>query len=361
MTQDPESQRIADEFHGLLFPPNPRARANMERLWQMVGEAVRLEIAHYRHGIIKDAHGADVEDNGYCNEHYPVLYGRSRLLDRQAGPPADGWVWQEDFDSRLQDDDDTANAEVQYKRAKESLKLQGIRKPTDKQCYAWARKSVETAPPPFKQWRFNIRPGGGAWVPPELAGEEPPAILTDEPLQKVALMGAYLKLVLLHDQKLTATGKQLLSADERYPVELKPSLDGPFVAYHHGPIEWMEGMKRPDVALEAVKDDLAALAADAAEQVADGDKTGDAKPGHAFNLSAERRRVLVDGQWFDLTDLQTQALTVLMDAQGAYVKGENCAPEMSKQRKTFPAPVAALIETQKGPNGGFRLKPQLFE
>lgn len=80
-----------------------------------------------------------------------------------------------------------------------------------------------------------------------------------------------------------------------------------------------------------------------------------------FALDVKRQRAQVGDNWHDLTDRQTQALSVLKDARGVWVEGRNCGERMDKIVRDLPAPVRRLVGSKKGPNGGYRLNPDLFK
>jgi len=99
----------------------------------------------------------------------------------------------------------------------------------------------------------------------------------------------------------------------------------------------------------------------AATRPAEGRKARGKQPdGSRFRLDRARQRVQVNGTWYDLTDRQTQALSVLHEKRGKWVSGRACDSEMHKVRGELPSSVRRLVDSKKGPFGGYRLKPSLF-
>lgn len=79
-----------------------------------------------------------------------------------------------------------------------------------------------------------------------------------------------------------------------------------------------------------------------------------------FKLDRMRQRVRLSGKWYDLTDIQTQALSVLEKAKGAWVQGRLRGERMDKIRNSLPKPVRSTVAVQRGLDGGYRLNPDFF-
>jgi hypothetical protein len=77
---------VADEVHGLVFPPAPAA--NEERFRAQIAAAIQYQRLH-------DEARAELDRRE--GEHRKKVEQEAPLRDRQAGPPADGWGWDEEF------------------------------------------------------------------------------------------------------------------------------------------------------------------------------------------------------------------------------------------------------------------------
>ena len=82
-------------------------------------------------------------------------------------------------------------------------------------------------------------------------------------------------------------------------------------------------------------------------------------PNLKADLDKVRLRVYVAGNCHELTEAQTKMLSVLFEANGAWVGGKTIGSEPHKTRKAMPPAVARIIQTNKAK--GYRIRPESLE
>jgi hypothetical protein len=234
---------IADEVHGLVFPPAPPA--NKERFKAQIEAAIEYQRRH-------DEARAELDRRE--REHEEKVKQDPRLRDHQAGPPEDKWVWDKEFVVEWA-------AGVQRRAVRVGRRAPRVRR---------GRVCVGGRAPRFEE---------GAWVPPDfptesrlppepvpchgsLAGQDTP----EDMRREVRLTGKYVIVAIVHDDADAATDtiRPRLLADYDLPPSFRLLLErGP----HSGKKPKVDCFDRATIrrALKAVSGDLTAGTTEARE------------------------------------------------------------------------------------------------
>lgn len=306
-------ERISNEVHKLFFPPAPPA--HMQRFKAQVRAAIEYQKRHDDARAELDRREAELERRE--QEHSEKVKRDARLRDQKAGPPKDGWEWNEEF--------------------------------------------------PFED---------GAWLPPELARKSdlPPKpipngmsfVFDSSPSApdipwEIGLAGRYVILGIVHDNSDRARPhyRPKLLKDFDLPPAFSVCRDcgagsdtgeKGFADFDRDSIER---------ALIDVKADLASHQMQPGGEVRQGSGAGRRKtPGKKRpRLDRKCQRIWDGARWHDVTAEQFEMLEVLFKAEGAWVAGKLFGSRPDKLRKALSSGVRRIVETHQ--TNGYRISALL--
>jgi hypothetical protein len=300
-------ERVSNEVHDLFF----LSAVNMKRFKAQVQAAIEYQKRHDDARAELDRREAELERRE--QEHSEKVKRDARLRDQKAGPPKDGWEWNEEF--------------------------------------------------PFED---------GAWLPPELARKSdlPPRPIphgvplafdsgrsTPKTPWKIGLTGRYVILGIVHDNSDRAR--------PHYRPELLKGFDLPLafsVCRDCGTGSDTGEMGFADFDRDSIERALIDVKADlASHQMRTGggarQGSGDGRrktPGKMRPLLDRKCQRIWDGaRWHDVTAEQLGMLEVLFKAKGSWVQGKVLGGRPDKLRKTMPSGVRKIVETHQ--TNGYRI------